>query len=145
MAHSLSKNWIHLVFRTKNNQPLIAPDIENTIYNILKNELIDQGCFVESINGMPDHIHILFLLPPKKALADVVKHIKGAGSYKINKKDLIEYKFSWQKGYGAFSVSESQVHKVGRYIDTQKEHHKKISFQDEYNQFLKLHGLDENR
>ena len=144
MAHSLSKNWLHIVFSTKNRQPLIAFDVESKVYNIIRDEVKGIGCFLDRINGMPDHVHLLMLLHPSKSLADAVKQIKGASSHWINQNDLIIEKFGWQKGYGAFSVSESQLNRVRRYIDNQKHHHREMNFGDEYAGFLKLHGLDEN-
>src|SRR5690606_6486220 len=94
------------------------------------------------INGMPDHIHCLFLLSPQKSIADVVKQIKGSSSHFINQNNLIAEKFSWQTGYAAFSVSESVAEKVFRYIKNQKAHHQKKAFQQEYSEFIKLYGLN---
>lgn len=144
MAHSLSKNWLHIVFATKYRKPLIAFSVEKRIYQIMREEVKDLGCYLDRINGMPDHVHLLLLLHPSKSLADAVKQIKGASSYQINQNDIILDKFGWQKGYGAFSVSESQLSKVQRYIDRQKEHHKAMDFETEIKGLLKLHGLDEN-
>jgi len=93
---------------------------------------------------MPDHIHILISSNPKLSIADILKQIKGASSHWINQQDLITQKFAWQTGYGAFSVSESQLDKVKSYIENQKNHHQKISFNDEYNQFLKIHNVEIN-
>ncbi|MFK7948048.1 MAG: IS200/IS605 family transposase [Saprospiraceae bacterium] len=144
MAHSLSKNWLHIVFSTKYRKSLIAFEIEKQVYNIIREEVKSIGCYLDRINGMPDHIHLLLLLHPSKSLADAMKQIKGASSYQINQNDLIKDKFGWQKGYGAFAVSESQLSKVRRYIDRQKQHHKAMGFEKEVKGFLKLHGLNEN-
>ncbi len=144
MAHSLSKNWLHLVFSTTNWNPLISKDLEPRLYEIIRKEISGLGCYLDRINGMPDHLHILFLLHPSRALADVVKQLKGASAYQVNQNDWIQKKFVWQKGYGAFSVSESQLFKVRKYIDNQKEHHRKLNFKKEYEQFIKLHNLDKN-
>lgn len=141
MSHSSVKLWVHAVFSTKNRELLISFDIEKKVYNILTHELIEQSCPVEIINGMPEHVHIMFLLDPRKSLSDVMKQIKGASSHEINDKSIIQAKFGWQTGYAASSVSESQVARVKAYIQNQKEHHKKITFQQEYEQFLKVHGL----
>lgn len=144
MAHSLSKNWLHIVFGTKYREPLITSEIEQEVYNLIRHEIKEMGCYLDRINGMPDHVHLLLLLHPSVALAKAVKQIKGSSSYQINQKDLIVGKFGWQKGYGAFSVSESQLPKVQRYIDKQKQHHKKMDFEVEIKGLLKLHGLDED-
>ncbi len=90
---------------------------------------------------MPDHIHILFLMNSGITIEDVFKRIKGSSSHWINHGDLINSKFAWQTGYGAFSVSESQLDIVEQYIRNQKEHHKNYSSQNEYEGFLKNHGI----
>lgn len=91
---------------------------------------------------MPEHVHLLFLLNPQKAIADVLKQVKGATSHWINQQDFVEAKFAWQGGYGAYSVSESQLEKVYNYILNQKDHHKKQSFVKEYENFSRLHGFN---
>lgn len=91
---------------------------------------------------MPDHLHCLFLLSPQKSIAEVIKQIKGSGSHFINQNNLIPEKFAWQTGYAAYSVSESAVDRVFQYIKNQKQHHQKKSFQQEYDEFLKLYGLE---
>ena len=91
---------------------------------------------------MPDHVHCLFLLNPQKSISEVIKQIKGSSSHFINQSNLAIGKFAWQTGYGAFSVSESVVEKVYRYILNQKKHHQKKSFQQEYDAFLKLYGFE---
>ncbi|MEY3050523.1 MAG: hypothetical protein RLY31_308 [Bacteroidota bacterium] len=142
MAHSLSKNWIHLIFSTKNRAPLITPSAERFIHEQLRHQLISMNCPVDCINGISDHVHLLFLLHPQKALSGVVKQLKGVSSQVINQSNLIPFKFTWGVGYAAFSVSESGVPVVRRYIRYQKEHHRKRSFDSEYLDFLKLHGVE---
>ena len=97
---------------------------------------------LKSINGMPDHIHCLFLLSPNQSIASVIKQIKGSSSHWINQKNLIPEKFSWQTGYASYSVSESMRNKVHQYISNQKEHHKTKNFKEEYEEFLLLHRLE---
>jgi len=142
MSHSLTKVWIHTIFRTKNSSPLITKNIEDKLFryfiDLLASEL---SCVVRIINGTSNHIHILFLLNPNFALKDVMHRIKGSSSHWINQNDLTENKFAWQIGYGAFSVSESKLNVVEQYIKNQKEHHKNVSFAEEYEAFLKNHGL----
>ena len=94
---------------------------------------------------MPDHIHCLFLLNPKKSITEVVKQIKGSSSHYINQNNLTTDKFSWQTGYAAFAVSESVLDKVFVYIQNQKTHHLKQNFNTEIDTLLKLHKReDEN-
>ena len=96
-------------------------------------------------NGMPDHIHCLFLLSPQKSIADAIKQIKGSSSHYINQNNLIVEKFAWQTGYAAYSVSQSVVDKVFHYINNQKKHHQKKTFAQEHDEFLKLYGLNESK
>jgi putative transposase len=141
MSHSFNKIWIHAIWATKKRAPIIHSKVEHKIYSFISDQLRDQGCPVRIINGMPDHIHCLFLLSPQKSIADVIKQIKGSSSHFINQNNLIADKFSWQTGYAAYSVSESVVDKVFKYIQNQKQHHTKTSFQLEYEEFTKLFGL----
>ena len=141
MSHSYNKIWIHAVWSTKERLPLIKPKIETTIFSFISNQFKESGCPVRIINGMPDHIHCLFLMNPQKSISEVIKQIKGSSSHFINKENLINEKFSWQTGYAAFSVSESSVDKVYKYITNQKPHHQKQTFQKEYEEFLELHDL----
>lgn len=141
MTHSFVKIWVHAIFGTKSGNPLILPEIKTQIHQILTSELHETGCSLLGINGMPDHVHVLFLLQAQKNIAEVIKHIKGSSSHKINQENLTKDKFSWQVGYGAFSVSESAIKKVQQYIKDQEIHHQKISFQEEFERFLELHGL----
>lgn len=142
MSHSFHKIWIHAIWATKERMPLIHSDVEDQIHRFMTDQLREQGCPVRIINGMPDHIHCLFLLNAQKSIAEVVKQIKGSSSHFINQNNLIADKFSWQTGYAAYSVSESAVEKVFQYIKNQKEHHQKKSFQQEYDDFLKLYGFE---
>lgn len=142
MSHSLTKVWIHSIFRTKNSSSLITKDIEDKLYGYLFDLLASElNCVVRIINGTSNHIHILFLLNPNFALKDIMHRIKGSSSHWINQNDFSENKFAWQIGYGAFSVSESKLKDVELYIANQKEHHKKVTFSEEYEAFIKKHGL----
>lgn len=143
MPHSYNKIWIHAIWATKERIHLVHHNIEQKMHQFISEQLIEQGCPVRIINGMSDHIHCLFLLNPQKSIAEVIKQIKGSSSHYINQNNLITEKFAWQTGYAAYSVSESVVDKVFHYIRNQKEHHQKKSFQQEYDEFLKLYGLNE--
>tara|TARA_R110000868_G_scaffold411258_1_gene702553 strand:+ start:1295 stop:1729 length:435 start_codon:yes stop_codon:yes gene_type:complete len=144
MPHSYIKIWIHAIWATKERKPLINSTIEKKVYQFISDQLREQGCPVRIINGMPDHIHCLFLLSRQKSIAEVIKQIKGSSSHFINHNNLIPEKFSWQTGYAAYSVSESIVERVFNYIKKQKEHHQKQTFLQEYEEYIKLYGLDKN-
>jgi len=144
MSHALTRMWIHAVFGTKNRQPLLKDEMRGTLFAHIKEDLEAQGCGVRIINGTRDHTHVLFLLPKELAIAQIMKSIKGESSHWINQGDMIAAKFAWQVGYGAFSVSESMVSKVENYIRNQAEHHKKMTFTEEYERLLKNHNLSIN-
>ncbi|MCK4345812.1 MAG: IS200/IS605 family transposase [Bacteroidales bacterium] len=142
MAHSNIKMWTHSIFGTKNRQKLIKPINENTIHNLIKKQFIEEDCYVDIINGTENHIHVLFLLHPDLSIRKIMKQVKGGSSYEINQLDIIPTKFNWQIGFGAYSVSESHLEKIRQYIINQKEHHKTMTFQEEYEKFMKLYGLE---
>ncbi|MCB0744388.1 MAG: IS200/IS605 family transposase [Ignavibacteriae bacterium] len=144
MSHSLTKIWIHGLFGTKNREALIKSTFENELHIHLKNKLENElECTVRTINGNKNHIHILFLLNPNYSIREVFKTIKGESSHWINQNDFLHTKFSWQIGYGAFSVSESQLKKVELYIKNQKEHHKQMTFEEEYEKFILKYKVKE--
>lgn len=142
MPHSYNKIWIHAIWATKEREPLIVPKIEQQVYDFMRNEFIESGCPVRIINGMPDHVHCLYLLNPQKANSDIIKQVKGSVSHFINEQNLIPDKFAWQTGYAAYSVSESQLESVFQYIKNQKTHHAKRTFPQEYDGFLKKYGFE---
>lgn len=142
MSHSFNKVWIHAIWSTKNRMPLISDSLESKLYPMIKNEFQELECPLFIINGWTDHIHCLFLLNPKKSIAEVLKQIKGSSSHFVNAQNLISEKFSWQVGYAAFSVSESVKNKVFSYIQNQKEHHQRKDFEHELNDFLELHKIE---
>lgn len=139
MSHSFNKIWIHAIWSTKERNPIISNAIEEKIYGFLQKELMAAGCFVKIINGMPDHVHVLFLTNARKPVSEIIKQVKGCSSHSINEQDLIPQKFSWQTGYAAYSVSESQLKKVFFYIRDQKKHHEKKIFLEEYQELIALH------
>ena len=144
MPHSLSYIRIHLIFSTKDREPLILDSFESKLYNHIKAKFTnDFDSFVEAIGGSNDHVHILFNHSPNYSLKDIVKGIKGESSHWINENNFLSKKFAWQSGYSAFSISIDKVNVVKNYIENQKEHHKKILFIDEIKKFLKLYGFDE--
>jgi len=128
MPHSFNKIWIHSIWATKNRVPLIHSNIEKQVHQFLSEQLREQGCPVRIINGMPDHVHCLFLLSPQKSIAEVIKQTKGSSSHFINQNNLMDEKFAWQTGYVAYSVSESVVEKVFQYVQNQKRHHQKTTY-----------------
>jgi REP element-mobilizing transposase RayT len=144
MSHSFNKIWIHAIWSTKERLPLIHESVEEKLYSFVESQLKDLGCLLKIINGTSNHIHCLFLLSPQKSIAEIIKQVKGSSSHFINQQNVIPEKFAWQTGYAAYSVSESVVEKVHEYIKNQKRHHQKKTFQQEYDAFLKLYGIEKN-
>lgn len=142
MPHSYNKTWIHAIWSTKLRQPFIVPQIETIVFDYLRSELREMNCPVRIINGMPDHVHCLFLLSQQKSIAEVIKRLKGNSSHFVNQQNLVPYPFSWQTGYATFSVSESILPRVFEYIQNQKTHHQSKTYDQELRGFLKLHGLE---
>jgi len=142
MAHSLIRVYVHAVWATKFRSPILNSSIESQVYDVMYQKFEQVGCSKILINGMPDHVHCLFLLNAEKSLAEVIGYVKGSSTFYINQNNLTPEKFSWQTGYAAFSVSPFFVRTVRRYIQNQKTHHKKKSFQEEFDVLLEEHEID---
>lgn len=136
-----TKIWLHVIFSTKNRASFINSSIEQDVYDYMRDQLIALGCPVRIINGMPDHVHLLYLQSPKYSISQTLKQIKGATSRWLNEQQFSKDKFQWQRGYAAFSVSQSQLEKAYKYILHQKRHHKKRDFVKESNVLLRLHNI----
>jgi putative transposase len=141
MPQSLSRILIHLIFSTKNRVPVLAPEIRAELYPYLASGLQENACPVLQIGGTEDHIHLLFGLSRTWTVAQVVEEVKVSSSKWIKTKGQAFADFHWQAGYGAFSVSQSNATAVVRYIQNQMEHHRKTTFQEEYQNFLRRHGV----
>ena len=142
MPQSLARLWTHLIFSTKHRFPFLSDRaLRQDMHGYLATMLRQQDCEPLIVGGVEDHIHSLFSLSRKYAIADVVKEIKRTSSKWIKEVSPNQLKFGWQNGYGAFSVSQSDVADVIEYIERQEEHHKVISFQDEYRAFLNAYGI----
>ena len=141
MSQSYVQIYTHIVFHTKDNLKLIRDDIENELYSYLGGILKNLKSIPLQIGGTSDHIHILCTLPKTMAPADLVEEIKKSSSKWIKTKGVHYKNFYWQDGYGGFSVSNSGVETVKRYILNQKKHHEKVSFMDEYKTLLEAYGI----
>jgi putative transposase len=141
MSQSFVQIYTHIVFHTKDNLRLIRDDIENELYSYLGGILKIYKSTPLQIGGTSDHIHILCTLPKTMAPADLVEEIKKSSSKWIKTKGGLYKNFYWQDGYGGFSVSNSGVETVKRYILNQKKHHEKVTFMDEYITLLEAYGI----
>jgi len=132
MANTFSQIYIQTVFAVENRLSLIRAEFKEDLYKYITGIVRNQGQKLISINGMPDHVHILIGLRPAMALADLVREIKADSSNFINRNKWVHGKFSWQEGYGAFSYGHSQLNTIIRYIQNQEKHHSRKTFKDEY-------------
>jgi len=143
MAQSLARLWTHLIFSTKNRFPFLQDkELRTNVHAYLAKMLREQHCETLVVNGIEDHVHALFALSRTQSIASVVKEIKRTSSGFVKELSPSLKKFHWQNGYGAFSVSQSNLDEALRYIQDQEEHHKRVTFQDEYRAFLKAYGIE---
>ncbi|MBC7556493.1 MAG: IS200/IS605 family transposase [Chryseobacterium sp.] len=142
MGQSLVKNYIHIIFSTKNRENFIDDNIEEQLFSYLGGICKNQECYPIQIGGYRNHIHILCLLSQKITLAKLMEELKSYSSKWIKTKDTKYSNFYWQNGYGAFSVNPKQIDVVKEYIINQKENHQIKSFQEEYLQILKNYNIE---
>jgi REP element-mobilizing transposase RayT len=140
MSQSLVEVLIHIVFSTKHREKLILPQHEPLLYPFIANTVRRHGSRLLSGNGIEDHVHLLVSLGRTVTVAELIGAIKRESSAWM-KSEFEVRNFRWQTGYGAFSVSPSQLESVKRYIAGQKEHHRTQGFQDEFRKLLDLHGV----
>jgi len=133
---------IHIVFSTKGRAPLISGEIQDDLHAYLGGIIREIGGKALIVNGTVDHVHVLIRTPTTRSSAEIVRLLKANSSKWIHQKWPQQRGFTWQSGYGAFSVSESPVDSVRAYIASQQEHHKKISFQDEFRAFLRKNNIE---
>jgi len=141
MPQSLARLHIHLIFSTKNRERVLHDQIRGPLHAYMATVLQNLGCPPDLINSMEDHVHILFELGRTVAVSAAVEQVKKSSSKWIKTQGPEFNAFAWQAGYGAFSVSESNVAAVRDYIANQQEHHRDRSFQEEYRIFLNRHKI----
>jgi len=137
---SFVKIWVHLVFSTKNREPLIHKQLRYDLINHIIENCKEKDIYLQAINGYTEHIHCLISLAKDQNISKVCQLIKGESSFWINQNQLTPEKFMWQDDYFAVSVSESQVETVTNYIKNQEAHHSKKPFNEEVNDFLNKYG-----
>ena len=136
MAHTYASNFVHCIFSTKDRRPLLPANRVYSLHDYLGGTARGEGLTLVAAGGTQNHLHLLFILPPAISLATAVQKLKGSSSRWMGKE------FSWQEGYGAFSVSPSQVETVKAYIGNQEEHHRKRTFEEEFTALLKSCGIE---
>lgn len=142
MANTYTQIHIQTIFAVQNRQSLIRNHWKGELYKYITGIIQSNEHKVLQINGMPDHIHILLGMRPTQSLSDLMKQVKQDSSKWINNKRFINGRFSWQSGYGAFSYSKLELPVVIKYIQNQEEHHKTVTFQEEYLSLLKVRNVE---
>lgn len=143
MPQSFTNLIYHIVFSTKNRQPLITDHVKSRLYEYIGGTIRKQGGIALAINGMSDHVHVLAKLRPDKSVSDVLRDLKANSSGWMHDVFPELKDFSWQNGYGAFTVSASQIERVRQYIANQEEHHKKVgTFRDEFIKLLRANEIE---
>jgi REP-associated tyrosine transposase len=141
MAHTFANLLTHVIFSTKDREPLIAPDLKPDLMAYMGGIIRELGGKAVAANSMPDHVHMLLWLPPGVAVAEALRIVKTNSSRWVHQSRARLRGFAWQTGYGAFSVSQSNAASVAKYIREQEKHHRGVSFQEEFITFLKKNGV----
>jgi putative transposase len=140
--HSYSRCWLHLVWTTLDREPMLTKPAAVKASRFLTGYALEKDIYLKINYFNPEHVHALIDLPTNKTIEEVVQLFKGSSSHWINQNKLLRGKFSWGRGYGAFSVSHSHVNRVAEYIAHQEDHHRKKSFREEFERFVKKYGLE---
>lgn len=140
MPQSLARVPVQLVFSTKNREPVLREELDERLHSYLAGILKSEGHTPIKVGGFDDHVHMLYGLSRTQTISKSVEVVKAGSLYWLRQQGLED--FHWQNGYGAFGVSESNVPSVVRYIENQREHHKAVSYQDEFRALLKEHNIE---
>ena len=142
MANTYTQLYIHYVFAVQNRLGLISKNWEDDLYKYISGIIANSGHKLYIVNGVQDHIHLLVSMSPSQSPSDFMYNVKRSSSLWINDNKLTVGKFSWQDGFGAFSIGKSQAITTVEYIKTQKEHHAKTLFQEEYEKLLEEYDVE---
>ena len=142
MAGTFTNLHYHLVFSTKDRLPLINADFQSRLYEYIGGILRSEKSILLAAGGMPDHVHLLARCHQGISISDYLRIIKSKSTLWINDTIHPAARFAWQEGYGAFTVSKSDLPRVTQYIQGQEEHHRTQTFQDEFLRFLELHEIE---
>ena len=141
-THSYSRIWLHLIWETLAREPMLHREAAVRASKFLTDYSLEKGIYMKINYFNADHTHALIDLPTNKCVEDVIQLFKGGSSFWINDQKLLRGHFAWGRGYGAFSVSHSDVERVANYIARQGEHHKKRTWSQEYQLFVERYGLE---
>jgi putative transposase len=144
MGNTYTNCYFHLVFAVKNRDALIKKSWKDELEMYITGIIQNHRHKLLAIGSMPDHIHIFIGYNVNQLIPDLVEEIKTSSNAWIKQKNYSKFKFEWQKGYGAFTHSRSQIDRVIKYIENQEDHHSKKSFRDEYLDILKKNEIEYN-
>ena len=142
MASTLTNLLYHIVFSTKARDNLINPELATKLHPYIGGVIRGEKGRLLKIGGTANHVHILAMFSPSVSVSEMLRRIKGYSSKWVNDEKRQRKRFSWQSGYGAFSVSESMLGRVSKYIEGQEEHHKKMTFKEEFLLLLKKYNVE---
>jgi len=142
MAHTFTNLLTHIIFSTKDRMPTLEPNLKERLFPYMGGILSELGATPILINGPTDHVHILAVLPAKLSVAEILNKVKSNSSGWVHKTFPGRSTFAWQIGYAAFGVNPSQKPTALDYLGNQEEHHRKISFKEEFVTFLKKHEIE---
>jgi putative transposase len=144
MANTYTQLYVHVVFAIKGRANIISQGWKDSLNKYITGIITNKNQKLMIINGMPDHLHLLIGLKPDCNLSDLMRDIKANSSRWINEGHFVAGRFEWQTGFGAFTIGQSQIDKVVKYILSQQEHHKRKTFREEYIKFLEAYNVDFN-
>lgn len=142
MPSTYTQNYYHAVFSTKDREHLISLEAEERLYPFIGGILVDLGGTPIAINGTANHVHILTRYPSDLSHSDMLRHVKSRSSKWVSDERVVPRWQGWQSGYGGFTIGRSMLDQVAAYVRNQKEHHRELSFEDEYIDMLRRAGID---
>ena len=141
-THSYSRCWLHLIWTTLDREAMLPKPAAARASTFLDGYALEKGIYMKTNYFNPEHVHALIDLPTSKSIEEVMKLLKGSSSHWINEQHMLRGRFAWGRGYGAFSVSHSDVGRVAAYIAGQEKHHHKKTFREEFELFVRRYGLE---
>ena len=142
MSHTLRNHYFHLIWSTKDRKNLIEKSYVNDLYRYMGGIIRDHKGHLLEAGGIENHVHLLIYLSNLDKYSEIIREIKAGSSRWVHKTIPKSWDFAWQEGYGSFTVSKSQTENVSRYIQNQEEHHKTITFEEEFIKFLEVHEIE---
>jgi len=144
MANSFTQIYVHYIWAVKGRRNFLIQKQNDELQKYITGLVQNRECKMLAINSMPDHVHMFIGQHPSYSIAKIAQEIKAVSSKFINEKNWYRYQFNWQSGYGAFTYSHSQIDNVVKYIMNQQQHHKKVTFREEYIEFLEKFAIEYN-